>query len=645
MTRAARGVVVDTRASPGARLRPVPIGAVELSGGFWGPRLSQTRRATLPEQYARCEETGRIDNFRRAATGRPPHFQGRYYNDSDVYKWVEAVSHALAARDEPDMRRQLDGVVDAIAAAQQPGGYLNTYFTFERAAERYTDLANMHELYCAGHLIQAGIAHRRATGEARLFEVARRLADHVCAVFGPAGRPGADGHEGIELALVELYRETGEPEYLRRAGFFLDQRGRRPPLISGSPYHQDHLPVRDQREAVGHAVRATYLATAMMDVAMETGDAELREASEDLWRSAFGRKSYVTGGLGARYEGEAFGKDYELPNEQAYAETCAGVGGIMWSGRMLTASGDARYADQLETTLYNAALAGISLDGRRFFYVNPLADRARPAGADADPDEPAEAPADQAAGWRRQAWFDCACCPPNIARLLASLPGYLYGVAAGEFWLHLYAAGTVHAPLPGRGRAVLRVDTEYPWRGEVRITVLEAPGGEWALRPRVPAWAEGASLRVNGLPAAEAAPGRYANMRRAWRRGDVMELDIPLAVRRVASHPSVTANRDRVALMRGPVVYCLESCDHEGLDVDRLALPPAEPLKAEFRPDLLGGVTALSGAGVTSPERQPGGPLLTGAAPRSRPLTAVPYFAWANRAPGSMAVWIRTRPN
>ncbi len=672
---------MDTGRSPYARLRPVAIAAVRLEDAFWAPRRRLLQDITLRQQYEQCELTGRLDNFRRAAGKLQIPFQGRYYNDSDVYKWLEAASFALAGEPDQTLEGLVDGVVAEIAAAQSPDGYLNTYFTFEREAERWTDLTTKHEMYCAGHLIQAAIAHHRVTGKRTLLNVAIRLADHICATFGPQARPGADGHEEIELAMVELSRETGDRRYVDAALFFLDQRGRQPPVIGGSPYHQDHLPVRRQHEIVGHAVRATYLACGMTDVAAETGDAGLLEALDHLWESAFGRKAYLTGGLGARWSGEAFGADYELPSERAYAETCAAIGGFMWNWRRLAlgpgapdgsstggtparsptnvspldgsppgGDGAARgaagghFADWMETALYNGILSGLSLDGTEYFYQNPLADGGH---------------------HRRQPWFGTACCPPNIARLLLSLPGYCYSTSPEGLWVHLYAAGEVRAPLGapqwaplGAGAlgstATIRVETSYPWDGVIRLTV-QTPPGQTPREPgglflRIPGWCEQARLTVNGVPAgADLRPGTYAELRREWRTGDVVELDLPMTVRRVVGHPRVTATHGRVALARGPLVYCLEGVDHPGVDVRDLELPSSAELRAERAAGLLGGVTIVRGQAVSAPPddwdgrlyRRQGEDVQGGAARRPVPFVAIPYYAWANRAPGPMQVWMR----
>ena len=651
-------VVVDTSRSPYARLRPVPLTAVTLTDDFWAPRRWVNREVTLPSQYHLLEETGRIDNFRGAAGKLDVPFQGRYYNDSDVYKWLEAVAWTLATDTDPAFRAEPQGealvqmagtVIAEIADAQQPDGYLNTYFTHDRGTERWTNLRDKHELYCAGHLIQAAVAHRRATGDGRLLHVARRLADHICDLFGPQyGRdtacPCPPGHPEIEMALVELARETGEPKYLRQAQFFLDARGRG--LIGGRAYHQDHKPFRETERMVGHAVRAVYLNAGVTDLYAETGEAALRQTLDRLWRYMTTRQMYVSGSIGSRYEGEAFGEDYELPNERAYAETCAAIGSVMWNWRLLLLSGDARYADVLETTLYNGVLPGLSLDGGAYFYQNPLADGGR---------------------HRRQPWFGCACCPPNVARLLASLPGYFYSLSDEGLWVHLYAQGSARISLPGGRTVGLTQHTRYPWDGEVVIKV-EGPAlspsaslginsvegaGTFSLWLRIPAWCEeGAALEINGRPfTGLLAPGSYAEVRRVWQPGDVVRLNLPLGVRRVECHPYVAENAGRVALMRGPILYCVEQADNPGLDPRDVVLPADVDFTATFQPDLLGGVVVLCcQTEVVPPDdawenrlyRTPV-PRLEKPRSRSVEVTAIPYYAWANREPGPMQVWLRTR--
>ena len=623
-------VVVDTSRSPHARLRPVPLTAVSLTDAFWEPRRRTNREVTIPSQYRHCEDTGRLDNFRRAAgTKDIAAFQGIFFNDSDIYKWLEAASWTLAEGGDPALAAMVETAVEAIESAQQSDGYLDTYFMFEKEKDRFTNLKDMHELYCAGHFLQAAVAHYRATGSDRMLDVARRLADHIGNVFGPkedSKQEQTDGHEEIEMALVELSRATGDEKYRKLAQFFLDVRGKG--TIGGSPYHQDHRPFRELHEVIGHAVRMMYLSTGAADLHLETGETALRDALDRQWDNMTTRRMHVSGGLGARYEGEAFGKDFELPNERAYTETCAAIGSVMWNWRMLQTGGDARYADLMEWTLYNAVLPGLSLDGQAYFYQNPLAD--------------------DGAHWR-QAWFGCACCPPNVARLLASLPGYFYSTSDEGVWAHLYAQGTAALTLPDGRVVTVRQETRYPWDGDVALHV--AGEGEFGLFVRIPAWCEeGATLEVDGEPyAATLAPGSYTEVRREWRPGSVVRLHLPMPVRRIECHPYVAENRGRVALARGPILFCLEGIDHPEIDLRDLVLPAGPELSAAFRPDLLNGVVTLGGnAQVAAPADPWSGRLYRAArgqaatqAARPVPLTAVPYYAWANREPGRLQVWLR----
>ncbi|HIE52143.1 MAG TPA: glycoside hydrolase family 127 protein [Armatimonadetes bacterium] len=614
-------VVVNTGPSPQAKLHPVPLNAVRLADKFWAPRLKLLREVTLPTQHQLLRETGRLDNFRRAAGKVKGDFQGLYFNDSDVYKWLEAVACALAYQPDSRLASLAEVAVAEIAAAQDEDGYLDTYFTFERRGERWTNLRDMHELYCAGHLFQAAIAHHRATGEESLLQVAVRLADHIAEVFGPHRRPGTPGHPEIEMALVELYRETGQRRYLELAQFFLDQRGRG--LLGGGRHHIDHQPFRELTEMVGHAVRSAYLNAGATDILLETGEAALREALERLWQNMTERRMYVTGGIGARYEGEAFGEDYELPNERAYAETCAAVANGMWNWRMLLLTGEERFAEVLELALYNGALAGISLDGQAYFYVNPLADRGQ---------------------HRRQPWFHCACCPPNIARFLASLPGRFYATSPEGIWVHLYAESTAQVDFGGQ-TVELNQRTDYPWEGEVEIALRPASPQSFSLFLRIPGWCPEATVEVNGEPVGKkAVPGAYLEVQREWRAGDGVRLSLAMRPEWLEAHPWVGSNAGRLALRRGPLIYCLEQVDHPDFDVWDLAVVPQAPLQAEWKPELLKGLVVLRGEGVLVDGAAWGGhlyrPLRLGSQrAQAVPFTAIPYFAWANREAGPMQVW------
>jgi DUF1680 family protein len=633
-------LVVDVARSPHARLGPVPVSAVSLDpAAFWGERLRVNAEVSLLHQWEQLEETGRLDNFRRVAglVDRP--HRAPVFNDTDLYKWLEAASWVLAQGPAPRLAALVDEGIALCEGAQHADGYLDTYYSLDRQGERWSNLRDNHELYCLGHLTQAAVAHHRATGSDRLLRVATRYADLVCQEFGPPGtkrRHGIDGHPEVEMALVELYRETGRRRYLEQAGYFVEARGHG--LLEGGwfgrTYFQDHLPFRQLDRLAGHAVRALYYVCGVTDLYLETGDGSLLETLERLFARLAARQLYVTGGVGARHDGEAFGDDHELPNAQAYTETCAAIASVMWCHRMLAATGEARYADLLEWTLHNAVLPGWSLDGRAFLYVNPLQDDG---------------------GHRRQPWHHCACCPPNVGRTVAALPAYVYSTGrAGEDAVHvnLYAQGTARIALGGGREVGLAQRTRYPWDGEVLLDVDFA--GPFALHLRIPSWCEpgAASLSVNDetVPV-PLVPGTWAAVRRTWRAGDRVRLWLPMPVRFLESHPSVLENVGRVAIARGPLLYCLEGVDHPGADLRQLELSPRRGLAQEWRPGLLGGVVALHGpgaevlpdAGWTDVLYRPAGAAGPAAAPGRRDvhLTAVPYYAWQNRAPGPVQVWVR----
>jgi DUF1680 family protein len=629
--------VIDVSGSAHAALRPVPISAVTLDGGLWGERARVNAEVTLPSQRRLLEERGTLDNFRRAAGGAAAAglaFRGLEFADTDLYKWIEAASWVLAQRPDEELRRGIEEGVALIEAAQCPDGYLDTHHAGAQRSERWTDLRSHHELYCAGHLLQAAVANHRATGDERLLHVAERCADLLCSVFGPEGsgrRPGIDGHPGVELALVELFRETRERRYLEQARYFFEARGHG--LLGdsrlGPAYYQDELPLRATDRLAGHAVRALYHVVGATDLYLETGDEGLLQVLTRLWSRMVTRQLYVSGGLGARSDTESFGEDLELPSARACSETCAAIGSVMWCHRLLAATGEARYADLLEWTLLNAVLPGWSLDGRGYFYTNPLED---------------------GGGHRRQPWYECACCPPNLARTVAALPGYVYSTSREDaVFVHLYAEGTARLALAD-GRAVgLSQHTRYPWDGEVDLEVQAE--GELALHLRIPGWCEpgAASLVVNGvgleLPLV---PGSYAALRRSWRAGDRVRLQLPMPVRFQRCHPAVLENAGRVAITRGPLLYCLEGVDHPAVDLRHVEVAPRRGLSQRWEPGLLGGVVALRGPGsLVQPDDgweeklyRPTG-TVGGSRRRELPILAVPYFAWANRAPGPMQVWLR----
>jgi hypothetical protein len=623
-----KAVVVDTSKSAQALLKPVPLGAVRVGDGFWHNWQKVMREVMLPEQYRQLEETDRLNNFRRVVGKSPKPYQMPFFNDTDVYKWLEAAAYTLATHPNEDLDRRVDETIALVAEAQDADGYLDTYYALERASERWSNLTVTHELYCAGHLIQAAVAHHRATGKDSLLKVARRFADLICATLGPAEsgrRPGTDGHPEIEMAMVELGRATADPKYIRQAAYFIDARGYG--LVGGDEYHQDHKPFRQFTRMYGHAVRALYLNAGAADVYLENGDTSLRKALDAMWWNMTRRQMYLTGGQGPHFRGEAYGNDYQLPNERAYAETCAAIAAVQWAWRMLAADGDPAYADLIETTLYNGFLAGASLDGKEYFYMNPLASDG---------------------SYHRTPWFSCACCPPNVARILASLPGYWYSTSPGEVWVHQYATNQAELIVGVGNPVTFTQQTQYPWEGKVRLEVKGE--GRFAVNLRIPGWATGAGCSVNGKETDQpAAAGAYLRLERAWKPGDLVELNLPLRVRRMVSHPYAAENHQRVALMRGPLVYCLEAADNPGFDLRDVALSKDAPLSVEYVPNLLGGVSLIRGHGQVlshDPSWLDALYLEEGAAAGGKvgqvvPIQAIPYYAWANRQPGQMQVWLR----
>jgi DUF1680 family protein len=631
--------ITDTSRSPHAKLDSVGLKDVVIDDAFWRPKQEVNRSAALPNEWRECERTGRIDNLRVHAGLKDGKVSHHLAPDSDVAKWVEAASFDLNAETESPVRAELDEIVSLFAEAQDDTGYIDTSFQLDRESW-WTNLTDCHELYCGGHLIQAAIAHHRATGETRLLDVATKWAGYVDSLFGPGKRPGTGGHPEVEMALVELYRETGEKRYLDLASYFVEARGQKPPVLNGSSYTQDHAPIREQTTPAGHAVRQLYLASGVTDVYAETGDSRLLDAMKALWDNLVRRKMYVTGGAGSRYEGEAFGLDYELPNRTAYAETCAAIASAMWSWRMLQVTAEARYADEMERALYNGALAGVSLDGLSYFYTNGLEH-------DGGPDL---APPHRGSNRRTSAHFDgVPCCPPNLARTVAGLGGLIYGKSregGNAIYVHLYVGSRARIDL-GDNTVELVQETHYPWNGKVEVTVNPSRDAKFDLHLRVPGWAGSAQVTVNGESAGTGiSPGTYATLSRTWSAGDRVTLDVPMPVVRMVSHPRVSGNTGCVALRRGPLVYCIESVDFQGcdpaVDLFSVALPDASELEARFEPDLLGGVVTLRGEAVSRPLQEALYATLSEDAGGEKKVafTAIPYYAWANREPGAMRVWI-----
>jgi DUF1680 family protein len=626
----------DATRSPAATLRTLGGRAATIEGGLWARRQATNRNAALPHGYRMLEAAGNLENLRIAAGSSSARYRGPVFMDSDVYKWIEAAAYEYARIPGDWLRSHMTAAIDIVGAAQGEDGYLNSHYQVAEPGRRWTDFAHGHELYCAGHLFQAAVAHHRATGEGGLLRVARRFADYLDASFGPGKRPAAPGHPEIEMGLTELYRETGERRYLELARFLLDQRGHGwlGPGRFDSAYYQDRVPVREATEVEGHAVRALYLAAGVADVYLETAEAGLLAAVDRQWADLTGHKLYVTGGVGSRHRGEAFGQPYELPNDLAYCETCAAIASILWSWRMLLATGQARFADLIDRTLHNAVLAGVSLDGERYFYVNPLASNGQVEHLGRG-------------GCRRKEWHLVACCPPNVMRLLASLGHYVATRDRAGLQVHQYAPARIVTELSAGRPVGLRMETRYPWEGSVRLTIEDGDGGAWALGLRVPGWCGRATARVNG-DAVETTPDAsgYLRLERTWRPGDAVELELPMDAGLVEPHPAIESTRGCLAIARGPLVYCLEQADQGNAPIAELAIDPTTALASRWDPDLLEGVVTVRAAGFRVDTSSWGGrlyrPFGSAAPPARRPteLTAIPYFAWANRDPGAMRVWI-----
>jgi DUF1680 family protein/alpha-L-arabinofuranosidase len=622
-------------------IEPVRLTEVRIEGEFWGQKIEANRRVTIPHIFKMCEKTGRIDNFAIAGGLMKGEQKGSYpFDDSDVYKAIEAASYSLSIQPDPNLEKYLDGVIEKIAAAQEKDGYLYTARTnkCKRLAnwfgqKRWSREEGSHELYDAGHLYEAAAAHYLATGKKNLLNVAIKNAGLVDRDFGPNKLHKWPGHQVIEMGLVKLYRVTGDEKYLKLAKFFLDVRG-----PGGDKYAQAHKKPYDQNEAVGHAVRAMYLYGGMTDIAALTRDTKYTEAVERIWENVVGKKMYLTGGIGSTSNGEAFGKDYELPNAAAYCETCAAIGNAMWNYRMFLLTGDGKYLDVFDRVLYNGLLSGVSYSGDKFFYPNPLESNGQ---------------------HKREAWFTCACCPPNIARFIASLPGYIYAKADDTIYVNMFAKSEGTLKLKNN-TVKIKQATWYPWDGAVKITVEPARAGIFTMAVRVPGWARGkpfdgaqgrpvpsdlyryidsdnqkVSLKLNGEVAEPKIERGFAYIKREWQKGDVIELEMQMPARYVAANPNVSADVNKIAIERGPIVYCLEWPDNDA-NVLTLALTNKVPLWTDKIKELLGGVVEVKGKALS----QADGTL--------HDFTAIPYYAWANRGPfglaqggqGQMAVWL-----
>jgi DUF1680 family protein len=626
-----------------------PAAAVRIDDGFWSPRIDAVRTGTVGVFYQRCREAGMFDHIdpdvaekpRRALAGVHGMSAQRFW-DSDIGKLIEMAGYVLLLGRDAELEARIDALVDKLGRMQQPDGYLNSWFIYQEPGKRWTNLRDDHELYCAGHLIEGAVAYWRATGKRTLLDIVCRYADLIAATFGtgPGQKRGYCGHPEIEMALVELHRATGEMRYLDLARYFIDERGRQPHYYDSEArargvdpaawhfgsyeYCQAHKPVREQDKVVGHAVRAMYLYSGMADIAAETGDASLAAACERLWGDLVSKRLYVTGGMGPSAANEGFTADYDLPNRTAYAETCAAVGLVFWASRMLRLGPDRRYADMMELALYNGALSGLSLDGTLFFYENPLESRG---------------------DHRRWKWHRCPCCPPNIGRLIASLGRYVYGVAADAIAVHLFVGGEAKLTVANTAVHVAQ-KTRYPWDGAVSITLAPDQPTEFELAVRIPGWSPGATLRLNGktlLRGDMVIDAGYARIRRRWSKGDWVEIDLKMAAERIHAHPDVADDAGRVALRRGPLLYCLEGADNP-VPLHRLILADRATVTPQFDGALLGGMMTLLATASSEAGAGWENTLYRNVPPQRAPavIKAVPYFAWDNREAGEMLVWIRS---
>lgn len=626
-------------------VKPVPFTAVHVTDSFWAPRIETNRRVTIPFAFKKDEETGRVDNFTRAAEAlrhepfpnhKPP---GYPFDDTDVYKVIEGASYTLSVHPDPKLESYIDDLIVKIGAAQELDGYLYTARTIDplnphawAGPQRWMlESVNSHELYNLGHLYEAAAAHYQATGKRALLDIALRTADLLERTFGPGKQTIWPGHQITEMGLAKLYRVTGDDRYLKLAKFMLDARGPDGREGSGRTYNQSHLKVVDQTEAVGHAVRATYMYSGMADVAALTGDESYVQAIDAIWDNVAGKKLYITGGIGATGTGEAFGKNYELPNMTAYNETCAAVGNDYWNQRLFLLHADAKYIDVMERTLYNGLISGVSLDGESFFYPNPLESNGQ---------------------HERSPWFGVACCPGNITRFMASVPGYVYAQRDDAIWVNLYMASNAEIKLDNGRTVKVSQETRYPWDGAVKMTVTPDQSASYKIHVRIPGWARNepvasdlyrfvdkpsgaVTLKVNGQPVPVQIEKGYATISRTWKVGDTIALDLPMPVRRVTANSEVAADRGRVALERGPIVYAAEWPDNPGGHVRNLLLPDSAPLAAEFKPAILNGVTVVKSKAVALARDAQGKVNRT-----QQEFIAIPYYAWANRGRGQMIVWI-----
>ena len=592
----------DIKEQPLKMIEQIDFSHVKINDNFWSPRLSKHVSATLPVCIDQIEnQTGRIRNFENAAKGEGEH-SGIFFDDSDVYKALEGMAYSLINNPDPELEKKADEWIDKFAAAQQPDGYINTFYTLTGLDKRWTNM-DKHEMYCAGHMIEAGVAYYQATGKRKLLDVCIRMTDHMMSQFGPGKRHWVPGHEEIELALVKLYQTTQEQKYLDFAYWLLEERGHGHGTMGDEGkwnpvYYQDIVPVRRLTDISGHAVRCMYLYCGMADVAALKNDTGYIAAMDRLWDDVVHRNMYITGGIGSSRDNEGFTEDYDLPNLDAYCETCASVGMVLWNQRMNQLTGDSKYIDVLERSLYNGALAGISLGGDRFFYVNPL-----------------ESKGDH----HRQEWYGCACCPSQLSRFLPSIGNYIYASSDDALWVNLYIGNTGQIRI-GETDILLTQETDYPWDGSVKLTISTSQPLEKEIRLRIPNWCKTYDLSINGKRINVSEKKGYAVIK-DWKSQDVIALDMDMPVEIVAADPHVKENFDKRAIQRGPLVYCMEEIDNP-VYFDQIQLSPSTTFQTAFASDILNGIKTIKTNG------------------RAQSATFIPYYAWDNRKAGKMRVWI-----
>ncbi|MCX6344649.1 MAG: glycoside hydrolase family 127 protein [Armatimonadetes bacterium] len=629
-------------------IRPVAFTAVKFNDKFWAPRMETNRAVSIPFAFEKCEEHGRMANFQIAGGLIEGEHRGEYpFDETDVYKILEGASYALMVQPDPKLDKYLDNIIAMIAGAQEEDGYLYLPRTNKAehlrdwfGAERWSNLARSHELYNLGHLYEAAVAHYQATGKRTLLDVALKSADFLCESFGWDKNVSPPGHQVVEMGLAKLYRVTGDEKYIKQAKFFLEARGHArtndgKPTGEGarlwSEYTQDHKPVLEQDEAVGHAVRAVYMYAGMADVAALTSNPEFTEAIDKLWENVVQKKLYITGGVGACGDGERFGANYELPNMTAYCETCAQIGYVYWNHRQFLLHGEGKYFDILERTLYNGLISGVSMDGKLFFYPNPLSSFGQHA---------------------RSPWFGCACCPGNVTRFMASIPGYVYAHKDDMLYVNLFVSGEATIAMDS-GKVSIAQESNYPWCGKIAITVNPKNSGEFTLAVRVPGWAhnevvpsdlysyveksdEKYTVTVNGEEVRGCLTKGYVLIKRNWAAGDKVEVDLPMPVRRVIANDLVAEDRGRVAIERGPIVFCAEWPDNKDGNIFNILLNDDAPLAAQWRGDMLNGVKVITGKAMGLSKESKDGPVIR----EEQEITLIPYYAWAHRGKGQMAVWL-----